>query len=111
MDKDQNQLNAEADVVKTTTTTAITDYPVNGANSNKSYILKATPKVIKFSSRASVKITHNGQDHYYTVEYGEERQIQDFDVVNIDKERQSLIDDCNNIVDNQVKEIFETFLK
>lgn len=33
------------------------------------YISKAIPKVIKFSSRASIKITNNGQDHYYTVEY------------------------------------------
>lgn len=33
------------------------------------YSLKAIPKIIKFSSRASVKITNNGQDHYYTIEY------------------------------------------
>lgn len=74
------------------------------------YISQAIPTTIKFSSRASVKITNKGQDHYYTVEYGEERQIKDFDKVNLDKERQILIDDCNNIVDNQVREIVETFL-
>lgn len=76
------------------------------------YISKAVPKVIKFSSRASIKIVDSSkQEHYYTVEYGEERQIDNFDKVNLDKERQLLIDDCNTIVDNQVKEIVETFLK
>lgn len=33
------------------------------------YISKAIPKTIKFSSRASVKISNRGQDHYYTIEY------------------------------------------
>lgn len=33
------------------------------------YIPKAKPTIIKFSSRASIKITNGGQDHYYTVEY------------------------------------------
>lgn len=80
-------------------------------NSKKQYIPKAIPKVIKFSSRASVKITDkNKQDHFYTIEYGEERQIDNFNEVDMVKERQILIDDCNNIVDNQVKEIIETFL-
>ena len=105
----QNQKNAEADVVKETITTAITDYPVN--KETRMYISKAIPTVIKFSSRASIKITNNGQDHYYTVEYGEERQINNYNDVNIAKERQFLIDDCNNIVDGQVKEIVETFLR
>lgn len=77
----------------------------------KSYNQKAIPTTIKFSSRASIKITNNGQDHYYTVEYGEERQIEDFNKVDIAKERQFLVDDCNNIVDNQIKEIVETFLR
>jgi len=80
-------------------------------NKQIQYYPQAIPTVIKFSSRASVKITSNGQDHYYTVEYGEERQITDYDKINIDKERQFLIDDCNNIVDGQVKEIVETFLR
>lgn len=75
------------------------------------YIPKAKPTIIKFSSRASVKITTNGQDHYYTIEYGEERQIDNFEEVNIDKERQLLIDDCNNQTDKQVEEIIKTFLK
>lgn len=75
------------------------------------YVSKAVPKVIKFSSRASIKIVANNQDHYYTVEYGEERQIDNFEEVNIDKERQMLIDDCNLQVDKQVEEIVTTFLK
>ena len=75
------------------------------------YESKATPKIIKFSSRASIKITNNGQDHYYTIEYGEERQIENFNEVDIQKERQLLIDDCNQQVDNQIEEIVKTFLK
>ena len=75
------------------------------------YISKAEPKIIKFNSRASVKIVDKSkQEHYYTIEYGEERQIDNFNEIDIDKERQILIDDCNNIVDNQVKEIVDTFL-
>ena len=75
------------------------------------YISKAIPKIIKFSSRASVKIVNNGQDKYYTIEYGEERQIDNFNEVDIEKERQILIDDCNNQVDEQIEEIIKTFLK
>ena len=42
---------------------------------------------------------------------GEERQIDNFDEINIDKERQILIDDCNTQVDRQVEDIVKTFLK
>lgn len=75
------------------------------------YESKAVPTIIKFSSRASVKIVHNGQDHYYTIEYGEERQIKNFEEVDIEKERQLLIDDCNTQVDNQIRDILDTFIK
>lgn len=71
------------------------------------YETKVIPKVIKFSSRASVKIG----DKYYTIEYGEERQIDNFNEIDIDKERQLLIDTCNNQVDKQVEEIVKTFLQ
>ena len=74
------------------------------------YISKAKPTIIKFSSRASIKIVNNG-DHYYTIEYGEERQIDNFEEVDMDKERQLLIDDCNNQVDRQIEDIVKTFLK
>lgn len=108
----QNQENSKADVVKTTTTTIGVNKQIESIiNEPTRYYPQAIPTVIKFSSRASIKITNNGQDHYYTVEYGEERQIVDFNKANIDKERQFLIDDCNNIVDNQIKEIVETFLR
>lgn len=60
---------------------------------------------IHFVSRASVKV----QDNFYTVEYGEDRQLTD--EVNIIEERNALIDDCNSIVDSQVKEIVQTFIK
>ena len=34
------------------------------------YIPKAEPKIIKFTSRASVKIVDKAkQEHYYTIEY------------------------------------------
>lgn len=71
------------------------------------YESKAIPTTIKFSSRASINV----KDHWYTIEYGEERQINNFDEVDINKERQLLIDDCNMEVDKQIKEIVETFLK
>ena len=74
------------------------------------YVQQAKPTVIKFSSRASVKIVNNG-DHYYTIEYGEERQIDNYNNVDIEKERKMLIDDCNKQVDNQIEEIINTFLK
>lgn len=70
------------------------------------------PKIIKFSSRASIKIVDaSKQEHYYTIEYGEERQINDYSKIDIQKERQKLIDDCNQQVDNQVEDIVKTFLK
>lgn len=76
------------------------------------YISKAEIKIIKFTSRASVKIVDKSkQEHYYTIEYGEERQIDNFNEVDIQKERQLLIDDCNQQVDNQIEEIVNTFLK
>lgn len=110
----QDQLNAEANVVRPTTTKVIKE---NDETIEHTVVKtfdtkfpKVIPSVIKFSSRASVKITHNGQDHYYTVEYGEERQINNFDDIDIKKERQSLIDNCNSIVDDQIEEITKTFL-
>lgn len=107
-----NQKNSEADVVKTTITKSQdTEIEHKLIKTFDMKMPKAIPTTIKFSSRASVKINSNGQDHYYTIEYGEERQIPNFNDVDIIKERQFLIDDCNNIVDNQVKEILETFLR
>lgn len=61
--------------------------------------------MIHYISRASVKV----QDNFYTIEYGEERQLEDD--VNINDERKALIDDCNEQVDNQVADIVKTFLR
>lgn len=80
---------------------------IDFGNQPNVYIPKAKPTIIKFSSRASTKI----KDQYYTFEYGEERQIDDFDKVNIDKEKQALIDDCNEVVDNQIKEIVDMLVR
>ncbi len=44
-------------------------------------------------------------------EYGKERQIDNFNEVDIQKERQMLLDDCDHQVDNQIEEIVNTFLK
>ena len=76
-------------------------------NKTAQYIPKAKPKIIKFISRASIKI----KDSFYTMEYGEERQIDNFDEVNIDLEKQALIDDCNKVVDDQLQEIIQMSYK
>jgi hypothetical protein len=70
------------------------------------YISKAKTTVIKFNSRASVKI----KDSFYTFEYGEERQIDDYENTDIDKEIQALTDDCNNVVDKQIQEVVDMIL-
>lgn len=71
------------------------------------YVSKAIPIVIKFTSRASTKI----KDQYYTFEYGEERQINNFEEVDIEKEKRALVDDCNAVVDDQMKEITDLLLR
>lgn len=71
------------------------------------YIPKAKPTTIKFCSRASVKI----RDSFYTFEYGEERQINNFEEVDIEKEKRALVDDCNAVVDDQIKEITDLLLR
>lgn len=70
------------------------------------YKSKAKIKTIKFASRASVKL----RDNFYTFEYGEERQIDNLDDVDISKEIQALTDYCNNVVDNQIEEITNMLL-
>lgn len=71
------------------------------------YVSKAKISILKFSSRASIKI----KDSFYTFEYGEERQIDNFDEINIDKEIQCLTDDCNNVVDRQVEEVVNMLVR
>ena len=71
------------------------------------YVSKAIPTIIKFSSRASIKL----KDSFYTIEYGEERQITDYNNTDIDKERQLLIETCNQKTDEQIQELVQTFLQ
>lgn len=65
----------------------------------------AKTTTIKASSRCSVKV----KDNYFTVEYTEERSIDDGDDINAEKSK--LWSDVNYEVDNQVDEIFENFKK
>ena len=58
---------------------------------------------IKASSRASVKVG----DSYYTVEWTEERSVDDTD--DIEEERANLWETCNTEVDNQSEDILKTF--
>lgn len=60
-------------------------------------------QTIRAISRASVKI----RDSFYTVEYGEERAIEEGD--NIEEEREKLWDTCNNEIDNQLEDIIKSF--
>lgn len=60
-------------------------------------------QTIKAISRASVKI----RDSFYTVEYGEERSIEEGD--NIEEERERLWDTCNDEIDNQLEDIIKSF--
>lgn len=58
---------------------------------------------IKAISRASVKI----KDSFYTVEYGEERTLDDTD--NVDEEREKLWIACNGEIDRQLEDIVNSF--
>ena len=80
---------------------------INKLNNIQKYMPKAKITTIKYSSRASIKV----KDSFYTMEYGEERQIDNFDEVNIDLEKQALIDDCNKVVDDQLQEIIQMSYK
>ena len=73
---------------------------------DENYISQAKTKVIKFNSRASIKL----KEQYYTFEYGEEREIQDIDKIDMNKEIAALTQHCNNVVDDQLKEIVNALL-
>ena len=60
---------------------------------------------IKASSRASVKI----HDNFYTVEWTEERSIDEGD--NLEEERANLWETAHGEVDKQIEDIFATFSK
>lgn len=63
----------------------------------------AKTTVIKASSRASIKVG----DSFYTIEYGEERSVEDTD--NLESERADLWETCNGEVDRQIEEIMQMF--
>ena len=56
---------------------------------------------IRATSRASMKVN----DSFYTIEYCEERSIQEND--DLEEERQKLWDTCNNEEDNQLDDILK----
>lgn len=60
---------------------------------------------IKATSRASIKV----QDSFYTVEWCEERSVNETD--NLEEERAELWETCNREVDNQIEDILKTFAR
>lgn len=63
----------------------------------------AKTTIIKATSRASIKVG----DSFYTIEYGEERSVEDND--NLESERADLWETCNGEVDRQIEEIMQMF--
>lgn len=63
----------------------------------------AKTTMIRATSRASVKIG----DSFYTVEWCEERSVEEND--DLEQERSILWDTCNNEVDNQIADILKSF--
>lgn len=64
----------------------------------------AKTTIIKATSRASIKV---GDSSFYTIEYGEERSVEDTD--NLESERADLWETCNGEVDRQIEEIMQMF--
>ena len=64
----------------------------------------AKTTIIKATSRASIKV---GDSSFYTIEYGEERSVEDND--NLESERADLWETCNGEVDRQSEEIMQIF--
>lgn len=60
---------------------------------------------IRATSRASVKI----KDSFYTVEWCEERALDESD--NVEEEREKLWATCNGEVDGQIEDILKSFSK
>ena len=67
--------------------------------------MKAKTTMIRFTSRASVKINES----FYTVEACEERMIPDLDEVDIEEERKDLWNTVNQQCDDQISSILEAF--
>ena len=73
----------------------------------KEPISKAKTTLIRFTSRASVKI----KDNYYTVEATEEKMIPDLPDIDLDMEKQLLWDEVNREVDLQIEDIWNEYNK
>ena len=71
------------------------------------YEVKGKTTKITATSRVAIKI----KDNYYTVEYSEERSINEDENTDMEKERQCLFDDVNAVVDAQAEDIIKTFQK
>lgn len=71
------------------------------------YEVKAKTTEISATSRVAIKI----RDNFYTIEYSEKRTVPEDIEVNMELERQYLFDDVNGIVDQQIKDILDTFKK
>ena len=71
------------------------------------YEVKGKTTKITATSRVAIKI----KDNYYTVEYSEERSINEDTNTDMERERQCLFDDVNAVVDAQAEDIVKTFQK
>lgn len=74
------------------------------------YKSKAVTTSIKFTSRASIKISTRTGDAFYTVEACEERLIPAIDGVDLNKERQLLWDTVNMECDKQIEDIQQSYV-
>ncbi len=75
---------------------------------DEGYKSKAKTTMIRFTSRASVKVGES----FYTVECCEERTLPaDFKTIDYDEERRLLWDTVNSECDNQIEDILKTFKK
>ena len=75
------------------------------AAKSKKYESKAVTTKIVATSRGAIKI----RDNYFTVEFSEERSIPEVAGVDIEAERQLLWDDVNSSVDEQIRELVNTY--
>lgn len=71
------------------------------------YESKTKTSVIKYTTRTSMKIGKS--NNYYTFEYGEERIIPNEPGVDIEKEKELLITECNQVVDDQLEEVSKLY--
>lgn len=58
--------------------------------------------------RASVKISPKIRETFYSLEYSEERSVDDTEQENIEELRKQLFDDCYNEVASQIQEIIDS---